>query len=126
MKFTSKELAKAMNLKIGDKIKLNKRNYTISEHNENIVIETLNDYYQLTYLIGKDYEILPKPKRVGDLLCDDFEGCDYGCPLEWLCCNHCCTEHDIDISLYDVLDYYKINDQEIYDLLKARLDKVVE
>lgn len=134
MKFTSEDLMKAMGLSIGDRIKISVANnefiYEIRLNAENkpylLNEQNLINCGDVHSLIDMDIEILPRPKRVGDLRCDDFAGCDYGCPLMWLCCNHRDEGHDCNISLYNVLDFYKIDDQEIYDLLKARLDKVVE
>jgi hypothetical protein len=134
MKFTSEDLIKAMGLQVGDRVKVTFKDDTIEEYeiikydNGNIILH--DDFHgyddHIGYLLDQEIEILPRPKRVGDLKCDDFAGCDYGCPLMWLCCNHRHEGHGCNISLYNVLDFYEIDDQEIYDLLKARLDKVVE
>ena len=130
MKFTSEDLMKAMGLSVGDRIKIGNKIFEIyiSPQNELrcVNIHNSNNHFYFKNLIDKDIDIIPRPKRVGDLKCDDFDGCDYGCPLMWLCCNHRNEEHGCDISLYNVLDFYEIDDQEIHDLLKARLDKVVE
>ena len=73
-----------------------------------------------------DFEILPRPKRVGELKCGELE-CQE-CPLRTIRCD----KDDIDIkdcSLYYILESVLVGaefDQEIYDLLKARLDKEVE
>ena len=67
-----------------------------------------------------------EPKRVGDMLCNDFSECDGGCPLIWLCCNHQHEGHDCDITLYDVLERHKIDDKEVYNVFKDRLDKEVQ
>lgn len=130
MKFTSEDLMKAMGLSVGDRIKVaNDKTYTIITDDDVSILLKCDTRFEDTLLesiVDIDYEILPRPKRIGDMLCDDFEGCDYGCPLEWLCCNVKHIDHNCDISLYNVLNIYKIDDQEIYDLLKARLDKEVE
>lgn len=131
MKKTSKEFMEWLGLSIGDRIKVEDVVYTINnlyilESFVNATNQPFAHYecVHISILVRDDveYEILPRPKRVGDLKCDDYEGCDYGCPLMWLCCN-AQKEHNCDITLYNVLDFYEIDDQEIYDLLKTRLDK---
>ena len=134
MKFTSEDLMKAMRLAIGDRISaVNANNdptiYNIVEISGSIFYEKEGNAYSLFNLIGRDFEILPKPKRVGDL-----NGYDYGkcinCPLRLF--SYCGDYCDGNLSLYKVLeeatDYVKrkgLFDQEIYDLLKKRLDKEV-
>lgn len=126
MKFTSEDLAKAMGLKIGDRIKL--------ENGE--IAEVIEDYdlwfesselkrYGLYTISGQNFEILPPKnikKKVGDLICCNGIYCA-DCPLHIM---HC--EEMRDESLYDNLEYIfeDINDKEIYDILKARLDKEVK
>jgi hypothetical protein len=125
MKFTSEDLMKAMGLSVGDKVKIGKLAYIIDfdcvlrgiGHNEDL------DCYGIHMLVGTEYEILPKPKRVGDLKCDDFECCD--CPLNYICSLYGWSLATND-SLFEILESFNCDDQEIYDLLKARLDKVVE
>ena len=76
----------------------------------------------------KDFEILPKPKRVGDLKCNEFDDCSK-CPLRSIC--SILIYDVVDITFYEILEKYIKSgkssfDQEIYDFLKARLDKEVE
>ena len=128
MKFTSEDLMKAMGLNIGDTIKIKNKVYTIAKSQECagawIGYEGGNDWHNLSYLInGAEYEILPKPKRVGDLMCSKLDCAE--CPLRWICDTHY-REVVSYATLYEVLDLYDITDTEIHDLLKARLDKVVE
>ena len=129
MKFTSEDLMKAMGLQVGDKIKYGAIFGVISRDEDNeIMLEIYNQKNEycgdtpLYELMGREYSILPRPKRVGDLKCSDFKGCD-GCPL---CSN--ITPHYGEQTLYEILKEWldKTNDQEIYDLLKKRLDKEVE
>ena len=69
--------------------------------------------------------LLPKPKKVGDLKCGGLE-CQE-CPLRTIRCD----KDDVDIedcSLYYILESVLVGtefDQEIYHLLKKRLDKEV-
>jgi hypothetical protein len=124
MKFTSEDLMKAMGLSVGDRIKLRGRYYTIEINELSGLPVYANDkrYYNMIGLINQDIDILPRPKRVGDTLCKQY--CS-GCPLIALQCFGDETENK---PLYEVLDYAlpKYHDQEIHDLLKARLDKEVE
>jgi hypothetical protein len=74
-------------------------------------------------ILDYEYEILPRPKRVGDLKCDKI--CET-CPIRALDgCNMFGK-----LTLYELLEKvyndWENKDQEIYDLFKARLDKVVE
>ena len=123
MKFTNKDLANAMGLKVGDKIKL-----------EEMILKVTNNYrlekqenkkvLPLWLLVDtdKDFEIVKPKKKVGEQICREIE-CPY-CPLRGVC-----YEADATLTLFDVLEDTNIkmcNDKEIYDILKARLDKEVE
>lgn len=129
MKFTSEDLMKAMGLQVGDKIKID-LGYTfeIVQNGKIISLKRLGeDYYtDLEFLVDTEFEILPRPKRVGDLKCGEIDDCSK-CPIRTLpCCNKVdCKSR----TLYKLLnmwnDEYTSFDQEIYDLLKARLDKEV-
>lgn len=136
MKFTSEDLMKAMGLQVGDRVKVvicdNDDKNTIFEITKNetcggLTLVDINEgfFTDLEFLLDQDFEILPRPKRVGDLKCsdDDTLNCSK-CPLFVLC--HASRMYD-NKRLYDVLDnwFKSSNDQEIYDLLKARLDKEV-
>lgn len=95
---------------------------------ENLIIQDekgfcLDNYYLLSLLTGKRQVLkLPKKKHVGDLTCIDFENC-MDCPVRAI--NSYCRET---YSLYDNLKEYndEIQDKEIYDILKKRLDEEVE
>ena len=131
MKFTSEDLMKAMGLQVGDRVKLGKRIYEVIKGEDDVYFQSVDDkeiqenlYCVIDLYI--DYEILPRPKRVGDLTCNYYKDCD-NCPLKMLC-RISETAHFF-CNLYEALDDLLKNDgfdQEIYDLLKARLDKVVE
>ena len=140
MKFTSEDLMKAMGLSVGDRVKVklgigldflsNSKNYVVEIFKDTTgIIMIKNDKNQsifLTNLIGYDFEILPRPKRVGDLLCKECIsklGCRE-CPIQAIC-----NGNWDNATLYKILQYWKESDsfdQEIYDLLKARLDKEVK
>lgn len=128
MKFTSEDLMKAMGLQVGDNIKVGYFIYKVvvkdEEINErNIALEREDgNFLYIKQLLDQEFEILPKPKRVGDLKCN-LE-CD-NCPLIAVCAMYDTFE---ELTLYEILERNNsmASDQEIYDLLKARLDKVVE
>ena len=139
MKFTSEDLMKAMGLQVGDRVKVkfdvcspyyqNTTN-SICEIIKNITghIMIRNENHQTMFihnLVDIDFEILPRPKRVGDTLCKDCE-CEE-CHLR--CLPHCNQLNNGKKTLFNILDgwnEYNSFDQEIHDLLKARLDKVVK
>ncbi len=119
MKFY-KYLAKALGLKVGDRIKYGEANFIL---NQNYVLHNEEKGYDVSMLdlIDDDFEILPPKKKVGELRCCDFT-CE-NCPLAII---NCLCDKPSD-SLYKVLS--TINeihqDQEIYDVIKKRLDKEV-
>lgn len=117
MKFTSEMLMEAMGIKIGDTIKLNGKTHTFTIKKDG----TLICKNVLKQLIDQDFEILPKPKRVGDLKCSQFDTCETW-PLQFIC-NLYDSPFNDDNSLYNILTKIDVYDQEIYNLLKARLDK---
>lgn len=120
MKFTSEELAKLLGIKIGDKIK-----YSNGE-----VADVIEDY-QLSFphswrmglhiIIDEEFEILPQKKKLGEKLCKEMV-CD-NCPLCKITCMYRYYK-----TLYEVLDnwYERFQDKELYDILKARLDREEE
>ena len=130
MRFTSEDLIKAMGLSIGDRIKYNDQIWTIEKSEECqgawIGFTDGNRWFNIDSLInGNDYEILPRPKRVGDILCKDCECVE--CHLR--CLPYCNQLDNGKKTLFNTLNSwnkYDTFDQEIHDLLKARLDKVVE
>ena len=133
MKFTSEDLMKAMGLQVGDRIKISVANnefiYEIRLNAENkpylLNEQNLINCGDVHSLIDMDIEILPRPKRVGDMKCKDFECAK--CHLR--CLPHCNQLDNGKKTLFNTLNSwneYDTFDQEIYDLLKARLDKVVE
>ena len=124
MKFTSEDLMKAMGLQVGDTIKLNGKTHTFTAKKDG----TLICKNVLKQLIDQEFEILPRPKRVGDLKCKEFT-CTT-CPLRAIDCANIVTS--VEKTLYQILEEIKgialsgdYFDQEIYNLLKTRLDKEV-
>lgn len=129
MKLTSEDLMKAMRLQVGDRVKVDKYNETFelmkSTEGKWRLISKNCSIVDLIWLVDKDYEILPRPKRVGDLKCEDCECVE--CHLR--CLPHCNQLDRAKETLFNILDgwnEYDTFDQEIYDLLKTRLDKEVE
>ena len=125
MKFTSEDLMKAMGLQVGDRIKINDSIYTVelNDYDEPIYMDEYSKIkFPITDLVNRNYEILPKPKCVGDLKCDDFECTD--CPLQYLCCLNDWGFQTND-NLFNILELFNCTDDEMHNLLKARLDKVV-
>ena len=151
MKFTSADLMKAMGLSVGDRIKIDNKIFEIYISPQNELrccnIHNLNNHFYLKNLIDKDYEILPRPKRVGDLKCGlkkEFGGTErcVNCPVRLLCGHSTCKNAGLGAgdTLYTYLETYKNDvysydeydgessglsdfDEEIYNLIKARLDK---
>lgn len=150
-KYTSEMLMRDMGLQVGDRVRVKYETlddqqvyetYEIKQCENRIYLE--NDDYQecMEFLVDTDYEILPRPKRVGDLKCGtkgkDGQNTCGDCPVRIICNHHACKELGCSNTLYEYLETYKTNlfeddkdnvydfDQEIYDLLKARLDKEVE
>lgn len=131
MKFTSEDLMKAMGLKVGDRVVCLDSRYIfmVREYRGNVYLECENADLEtqfIHYLLNVDFEILPAPKRVGDLKCKDFE-CSQ-CPIRALI--NCNKADNQNRNLFDNLaewnSTYTSFDQEIYDLLMARLDKEVK
>ena len=140
-RFTSEDLMKAMGLQVGDRVKITMEFYGgriktgIYEidkytHLKCLPNQTKDDLTEIggmgiVILLREnvDYEILPRPKRVGDLKCDTIGGCDH-CPLSILVGCYAIELDTLYSNLKQLCDIH--NDQEIYNLLKARLDKEVE
>ena len=129
---TSKEFMEWLGLQVGDNILVtyapdDNDVFEVSESNNKTIwlkgIKGTSDNYEIGYILDADFEILPRPKRVGDLKCDEFECCD--CPLNYIC-NLNDWGFSLSNSLYGILELFNCDDQEIHDLLKARLDKEME
>ena len=130
MKLTSEDLMKAMGLQVGDRIRINDKpdNYIVELNECGIPCvkdEHLGIRFEMTYLIDRKVEILPRPKRVGQLTCREIKDCRT-CPLWWICFIKIKAKDEMETSLYEMLESFVVTDQEIHDLLKTRLDKEVE
>lgn len=130
MKFTSEDLMNAMGLAVGDRVKVTLvsgklKIYEVVKSTDSLNEEKvcLTENKSLSYLLNIDFEILPRPKTVGDLKCGQFNTCET-CPLQFICNLYVCSFNE-DNSLYNILTKIDVYDQEIYDLLKNRLDKEV-
>lgn len=121
MKFTSEDLAKAMGLEIGDRVKVKSAggDSCVYKLNQDYSLSSNTVHIHLDSIIELDYEIIPKTKKVGELICNEV-GCA-NCPLyKFLCRGQGSND------LYTILFNNYKDDKEIYDILKARLDKEVE
>lgn len=131
MKKTSEEFMEFLGLKLGDRIKIDgdDRIWVVSTKRFMYRLECLNEEIvkPFGHLEGMNYEILHTSKRVGDLKCCNEIKCEQ-CPLRGVCTTMMAFPP---MKLYDILNRYGVHknayfDQEIYDLLKARLDMEVE
>lgn len=124
MKFTNNDLAKAMGLEIGDRVRVKCADGSsyIYKLNPDYSLSCNRIHIHLDSIIELDYEIIPRTKKVGELICRDI--CCADCPLRSIDCGG----EGGNESLYDKLEYtfVDMNDKEIYDILKSRLDKEVE
>lgn len=126
MKFTSEELLQSMGLAVRDRVKLPEEYYTfifdvkLNKYNKPYLSDGEKQSKEITILLDRNFEILPRPKRVGDLECEKLE-CK-NCPLDYLCSLYNLPNYT---TLYDILEKFQIKDQEIHDLLKTRLDREV-
>lgn len=135
MKFTDKDLATAMGLKVGDKIKVegygNVYEYEITPVYD--LSGRAGIHYDLYCLINKEYEILPPiinkeceilppkktTKKVGDSLCSNNECVN--CPL----CVINCKGFGNDTLYEQLKKSVEGSDHELYNVLKVRLDKEI-
>ena len=115
-RLTSKDLAQAMGLKPGDKVKFD--NGEIAKVTEDYDLDFYPLKASLSVIIDEEFEILQPKKKIGDLFCDEIS-CEK-CPLRAGYCRG--LAHD---SLYENLEqtFAEIEDKEIYNILKSRLDK---
>lgn len=141
MKFTSEDFMQCLGIEVGDKVKIESlepyKDGTYTKKYEvydvvyddffGFILSSKNDKFPITNIIGHNFDIIPKPKKVGELTCEECS-CAY-CPMKMICMNEIPLETSN--TLYDVLDNLLDDsisdffDQEIYDLLKDRLDKEV-
>ena len=133
MKFTSEDLMEAMGLQVGDRVEVEdkglKGTFDVTKDYglfrlDHVPIHNARIGYELYDILGLEYKILPRPKRVGDLKCGECS-CTT-CQLRGIGCMN--ISINAKNTLYEILDKYfeEYPDQEIYDLLKVRLDKEVK
>ena len=117
-RLTSKDLAQAMGLKPGDKVKFD--NGEIAKVTEDYELDFYPWKASLCVLVDEEIEISPRKKKIGEQLCIEID-CE-SCPLRAGYCGG--LAHD---SLYENLEqtFAEIEDKEIYNILKSRLDKEV-
>ena len=137
--FTSQDLMKAMGLQVGDIIGIFRlsscqdEKYEICQQNNDVIYAKSVKYggEMPLYTIINDYtqyKILPKPKRVGENICNG------NCPV---CpCIFVCNEevNAVNKTLYEVLDegiktFVNLNgslQSQVYNAIKENLDKEVE
>ena len=120
MKFTSEDLAKAMGLEIGDRVIVKESGNSYTINNKYQLINKYGDEFTPLIICNEEFEILPPIKRLGEKLCMDFD-CNK-CPLFVINC-----DNSINSSLYEKLEqtFVDVNDDELYNILKTRLDKEV-
>ena len=127
MRFTRKELAQAMGLKPGDKIKALGTIFTIND--KYILTSSDRDFLSSpAILIDSEFEIVNTTK-VGELLCNKIDCESDNCPLNGINCYlDCCLEIKDNPSLYDKLEawYKEYKDDGIYNILKAKLDQEIK
>ena len=107
MKFTSEDLMKAMGLQVGDRVKVENFNNSYFEVrairnldiNEYVLVDENEEIFSFTFIFNYKYEILPRPKRVGNLKCLEYECAK--CPLRTIRCD---KNDDIGNSFYYILD----------------------
>lgn len=125
MKFTREQLIKVMGLKEKDVVFCQGKKYIIRENKlickdeqDGIGLDIILD---IDYFLDKDFEIVKPKKKVGDTICREI--CCYNCPLKMLDCLD-----NNNRTLFEKLEivHKEYNDKELYDILRARLDKEVE
>lgn len=134
MKKTTKEFLEFLGLKVGDRFKIKdepNREYEIVFETGNgfslirrelNLLGTVVIYTSWEYLLDKEYEIVPKPTKLGEMRCTEKE-CQE-CPLRML---DCLLDEIGKVTLYEMLDnvceYRKISkDSDVYKAFKEMLD----
>jgi len=116
---------KALNLKVGDAVKIRtlSNTYFIAEESTKFYLRTENglySYYDIGDLLVCGFDKVEPKKKLGDMKCDDF------------CCKDCifnCIECGDGVNLFDILEDTKKRldmPEEIYLACKKLLDKEVE
>lgn len=98
-------------------------------YNEYELANCLETWAMISNILSGLYKPYPvkEPKKIGELKCKDFARNCSGCPLHVINC--CLFKDNIGTSgtLFERLDknLEVFKDQELYDLIKSRLDKEV-
>ena len=137
-KITSEDFMQFLGIEVGDKVKIESlepsgdgtytKKYEVYDVAYNdffgFFLSSKNNKISIMNLIGPNFDIIPKHRKVGDLMCEECS-CTT-CQLRGIGCRNVST--NTKNTLYEILDKYfeEYPDQEIHDLLKARLDKEVE
>lgn len=121
MQLTRKVLIEALGLKPGDKITAKNWRKICTISDEYYLLSNDGWKYSPYILMDVEFEIVQPKKKIGDLICIDV-GCKK-CPL---CAIQC--KGGTRGTLYNTLEetFDDIKDDEIYKILKARLDMEVE
>ena len=126
MKYTSEMLMKNMGLQVGDRVKIKGRIFIVILESEDIKqLKTCEKdaYIYVQNLLNREFEIL---KKVGDLKCHNFN-CET-CPISILCSMNDRFSNEVGGNLYERLEVAKSMfyiEEEIYNIIKTRLDKEV-
>lgn len=121
MKKTKKEFMVWLGLKRGDMIEAKGKRYIVLP-NCSLYSESVRYEQNMSLLLDKEFHIVERPKCVGNMLCQEIS------------CNECCIHsmckilrncEDVNKSLYEILEEMKLTDEDIYNLLKDRLDEEV-
>lgn len=128
--FTTEDLIKNMGLQVGDTIKFETDIWELmfdEKHNLYmfVLLRDKSHCFAPAYLLDKDFDILPRPKKVGDLLCDEVECKE--CPLRALC--RCGQSRFSLFEIWNELTNMILDDEnsdlEIYNIIEGRLNKEV-
>lgn len=123
--FTNKDLAKQLKLKIGDVIKLDDVEYTLSDAYD---LRDMRGFtYKLYMLVNHTFEIVKRKKFVGELTPLDVCARRYGLTILYDYTMSQGSRYTI-YTYYEILKFWNANnhDDEIYNILKSRLDKEIE
>lgn len=141
--FTSQDLMKAIGLQVGDRVKIKFEvsniidvTITTEERILNIVydnhlgvgLEHNGVIVPIERILNRGFKILPKPKRVGENICN---GNCPTCPCIFVCNEEV---NAVNKTLYEVLDegiktFKNLNgslQNQVYNAIKEQLDKEVE
>lgn len=120
-KETQEKLLEALDLKVGDKVKIDDKIYTIVfyEYIELYALERDEKTFNIDMLVNYNCVKVEQPKLKGDLMCCD-KICDGHCPLQTFDCNYGKT-------LFEILENRKEEmPQKVYDAYMEILNEATE